>query len=70
MGKHRLQYTKSDVTSALKNIGIGMSIYKASQKYKIPKTSLMRKRNGTYFIDSHIGHPTILTPHEEDTIKN
>lgn len=66
----RLQYSREDLNAALEDMKNGITIYAASRKYKIPRTTLLYKQRGVYALNAPIGHPTILNLAEEQKIRD
>lgn len=65
---HKTAYTQASVKNALEAVQKGLSIYKASLQYRIPKTTLLYKYQGIRPVDAKPGAPTVLTMQEERTL--
>lgn len=61
----KCSYTQQDLENAIEDVNNGMSYYKASQIYKIPKTTLLYKRTGKTPMVCKMGPDTYLTKSEE-----
>lgn len=64
----KLQYSEQDLQNALLAVENGMSFYKASQIYNIPKTTLLYKKSGKTPMARRMGPETILSEEEENLI--
>ena len=63
-------YSNEDIESALKDITEKhISISQAAKDYNIPRKTLADRKNKRWNSDK-VGHPTILTPEEESSLKN
>ncbi|KAI5646769.1 DDE superfamily endonuclease domain-containing protein [Phthorimaea operculella] len=62
----RKQYTEEALTAALEEIRNGMTVYKASQQFDIPETTLRNKRDGLH--SDKCGVPAVFSKHEENRI--
>ncbi|CAH2014233.1 unnamed protein product [Acanthoscelides obtectus] len=63
----RVKYTKDQLSRALEAINNGMSVYKASQTFNVPKTTRRDKRDGKYK-NEKCGVQPVLSRDEERTI--
>lgn len=64
------KYSKEDVELALADINNGMSVFRASQIYKIPKMTLLYKKSGKHSVDKEAGIETALSQAEEFRLEN
>ncbi|KAI5646800.1 helix-turn-helix, psq domain-containing protein [Phthorimaea operculella] len=62
----RKQYTEEALNAALEEIRNGMTVYKASQQFDIPETTLRNKRDGLH--SDKCGVPAVFSKHEENRI--
>lgn len=67
--KAKKKYSDAAVKQALDEIGQGMSVYKASQIYGVPQTTLKDKKKQKDIFKTS-GKPPILTAEEEKLIVN
>lgn len=66
----RFCYTEEALQDAVASVkDNNLSINKASRRYGIPKTTLLKKVNGAP-LERRMGPQTVLFPHEEERIKN
>lgn len=64
--KKILNYDESSMETALHAVKNGMSVFKASKEFKVPRTTLYYKYKGKYPEQRKMGRATYLTPREED----
>lgn len=68
MPSKKLQYTQETLLNALAAINSGMSYYRASRVYNIPKTTLLYKKTGKTPLICKMGPTTILSEEEENLL--
>lgn len=62
-GRTYRQYSDEDMKKALEAVKNGMSQKAASERFKIPRITLLDKVHGNHLLKP--GHPTVLTEEEE-----
>ena len=68
MGKVTASYNSNTVTEAIAAIKNGMTMYKASKVFKIPRSTLQDKVKGKYKEGAKRGPPTVLSKTEETNL--
>ena len=65
----RCQYSKEDMQNVLASVNAGMSVKAASEKYKVPRSTLTARKDGKY-ADKKPGPATILSNYGESILEH
>ena len=67
---NRASYGQASLTNALKAVQSGMTLYKASKEWGVPRKTLRRHRDGKVQDPGHLGRGTDIPRSLEDALVN